>query len=113
MTNDYRDDELEATRADYNREAYGDPCSCGALRWGADCPVCWRDEQDGFPPPQCGHEPVGTSGVYCTKPLGHAGDHGDKHETWACMANRTEAEHERLRALQAAPAHISDDDIPF
>lgn len=31
---------------------------------------------------ECGHRPVGTNGVRCTKPFGHDGDHGDIHESW-------------------------------
>jgi hypothetical protein len=43
----FYDDEPEATRQDYNREAYGDPCpKHGTLRWQADCPDCEQEEQD-------------------------------------------------------------------
>jgi hypothetical protein len=31
---------------------------------------------------ECGDVPAGTSGVSCTRPAGHAGLHGDEHETW-------------------------------
>lgn len=38
-------------RADYMREAYGDPCpSCGTLRWQADCPKCYKEELEGEAP---------------------------------------------------------------
>lgn len=41
-----RDLELFA-RADYIREAYGDPCpGCGTLRWQADCPLCMPPEDE-------------------------------------------------------------------
>lgn len=39
-----RDYEINA-RYDYIREAYGDPCSCGTLRWGADCPRCYDEDR--------------------------------------------------------------------
>lgn len=29
---------------DYKREAYGDPCRCGTLTWGGDCPNCVPDD---------------------------------------------------------------------
>jgi hypothetical protein len=31
---------------DDNRERYGQPCHCGTLTWGGDCPKCMRDEED-------------------------------------------------------------------
>jgi hypothetical protein len=36
----------QGTREDYMREAYGDPCPCGTLRWGADCPKCYNFEAE-------------------------------------------------------------------
>ena len=63
MTHYDGDDELtgyeehlrdEGTRADYVREAYGDPCPThGTLRYGGDCPACLAQEEElGAPAPQ-------------------------------------------------------------
>lgn len=44
---DHDDEMFELFAAsDYKREAFGDPCPCGTLRWQADCPNCMHDEQE-------------------------------------------------------------------
>ena len=40
-----RDLERQGPTDDYMREAYGAPCSCGALTWGGDCPRCMTDDE--------------------------------------------------------------------
>lgn len=47
MFNDFDDANYELNaRYDYYREAYGQPCRCGTLTWGGDCPACYREEDD-------------------------------------------------------------------